>query len=79
MVTKGPARERCRWQMQRPQRSGRRPDGGEQNQLGLKAYNPSVTLRVTAPFAQGSLPSQALGLTAFGEGVSGAAVRCGRI
>ena len=59
--------------------AGRRPDGGEQNQLGLKAYNPSVTLRVTAPFAQGSLPSQALGLTAFGEGVSGAAVRCGRI
>ena len=30
-------------------------------------------LRVTAPFAQGSLTSQASGLTAFGDGASDAA------
>ena len=39
----------------------------------IRPYNPSVTLRVTAPFAQGSLPSQASGLTAFGDGASDAA------
>ena len=53
-------------------------DGGDQNRQKPEAYNPSVTLRVTAPFAQGSLPSQALGRAAFGDGASDALVR-GRI
>ena len=66
LATKGPARERCQWQIQRPQRSGRRPDGGDQSWQGPGAYNPSVSLREPAPFTQGSLPSQALGLAAFG-------------
>ena len=34
-------------------------------------------LRMTAPFAQGSLPSQASGLAALGAGTSDAAVRTG--
>ena len=66
LATKGPARERCQWQIQRPQRSGRRPDGGDQSWRGLGAYNPSVSLREPAPFTQGSLPSQTSGLTAAG-------------
>ena len=66
LVTKGPARERCQWQIQRPQRSGRGPDGGDQRWQGPGAYNPSVSLREPAPFTQGSLPSQALGLAVFG-------------
>ena len=44
----------------------RRPDGGDQRWQGPGAYNPSVSLREPAPFTQGSLPSQALGLAAFG-------------
>ena len=31
------------------------PDGGDQNGRRPAAYNPSVSLRLTAPFAQGSL------------------------
>ena len=50
--------------------AGRRPDGGDQSWQRPEAYNPSVTLRVTAPFAQGSLPSQASGLAAFGGGAA---------
>ena len=34
-------------------------DGGDQKRRGPEAYNPSVSLRLTAPFAQGSLFSQA--------------------
>ena len=33
-------------------------DGGDQSRQRPGAFNPSVTLRVTAPFAQGSLFSQ---------------------
>ena len=50
-------------------------DGGDQSWQRPEAYNPSVTLRVTAPFAQGSLPSQASGLTALGVGASDSAAR----
>ena len=32
-----------------------RSDGGDQKRRGPEAYNPSVSLRLTAPFAQGSL------------------------
>ena len=35
--------------------AGRRPDGGDQSPQGPEAYNPSVSLRLTAPFTQGSL------------------------
>ena len=58
LVPKEPARERCQWQIQRLQRSGRSRDGGDQSLQGLEAYNPSVSLRLTAPFTQGSLPAQ---------------------
>ena len=68
LAIKGPARERCQWQIQRPQRSGRRPDGGDRSWRRPGADNPSVSLREPAPFAQGSLPSQVLGPAAFGEG-----------
>ena len=34
-------------------------DGGDQKWRGPAAYNPSVSLRLTAPFTQGSLFSQA--------------------
>ena len=44
----------------------KRRRGSEPAETG--ADNPSVTLRVTAPFTQGSLPSQASGLVAFGDG-----------
>ena len=54
-------------------------DGGDQSLPLPEADNPSVTLRVTAPFTQGSLPSQASGLAGFGEGASDAAVHSGRI
>ena len=47
-------------------KAGRRPDGGDQRWQGPGAYNPSVSLREPAPFTQGSLPSLALGLAAFG-------------
>src|SRR5699024_10972869 len=78
-ATKGPARERCQWQIQRPQRSGRRPDGGDRSWRRPGADNPSVSLREPAPFAQGSLPSQASGPTPFGEGTVGIGGLFGRL
>ena len=57
--------------------AGRRPDGGDQSWQRPEAYNPSVSLREPAPFAQGSLPSQASGQAAFGEGASDAAASGG--
>ena len=35
--------------------AGRRPDGGDQSFRSSTAYNPSVSLRLTAPLTQGSL------------------------
>ena len=60
-------------------KAGRRPDGGDQSWQGLGAYNPSVSLREPAPFTQGSLPSQALGLAAFGGDAAGIEGLFGRI
>src|SRR5699024_8077015 len=52
-------------------------DGGDQSWQRPEANNPTVTLRVTAPFTQGSQPSQTPWLAAVGGGVSDAAVRTG--
>ena len=51
-------------------------DGGDQSFRLSPAYNPSVSLRLTAPLTQGSLPSQASGLVcSTGRFVPGLHVR----
>ena len=58
--------------------AGRRPDGGDQSWQRPEAYNPSVSLREPAPFAQGSQPSQALGTQRWAGCLQrGGAVRAG--